>query len=41
MEKNFGFLEYTRQDDPILPESERLKTFGEFHRPLDLSLIHI
>lgn len=37
MEKNFGFLEYTRQDDPILPESERLKTFGEFHRPLDES----
>lgn len=35
MEKNFGFLEYDRQDDPIVPAAERLKSFQEFHRPLD------
>ncbi len=36
MEKNFGFLQYDRQDDPIVPAEERLKSFREFHRPLDV-----
>lgn len=36
MDKNFGFLQYERQDDPIVPASERLESFKEFHRPLDV-----
>lgn len=36
MDKNFGFLQYERQDDPIVPAKERLESFKEFHRPLDV-----
>ena len=35
MGKATGFLEYARQDDRIVPVSERILTFDEFHTPLD------
>lgn len=34
MDTNFGFLQFEREDDPIVPAEERLKSFQEFHRPL-------
>lgn len=34
MDKNFGFLLFEREDDPIADPSVRLKSFKEFHRPL-------
>ncbi len=36
MDKNFGFLQYDRQDDPIVEPKERLESFKEFHRPLNV-----
>ncbi|MBD5424337.1 MAG: glutamate synthase subunit beta [Allobaculum sp.] len=36
MDKNFGFLQYERQDDPIVEPKERLESFQEFHRPLNV-----
>ena len=35
MGKATGFLDYARQDDRIVPVSERILTFDEFHAPLD------
>ena len=35
MGKATGFLDYARQDDRIVPVSERILTFDEFHTPLD------
>ena len=34
MGKTTGFLEYPRQEGPIVPPLERLGNFREFHRPL-------
>ena len=34
MGKTTGFLEYPRQEGPVVPPLERLGNFREFHRPL-------
>lgn len=34
MGKPTGFLEYTREENRIIPPAERLKTYKEFHAPL-------
>ena len=34
MGKTTGFLEYPRQEGPVVPPQERLGNFREFHRPL-------
>ena len=36
MGKATGFLDYARQDDRVVPVSERILTFDEFHAPLDI-----
>lgn len=36
MDQKFGFLQYERESDPIVPASERLESFKEFHRPLEI-----
>ena len=36
MDNNFGFLQYPREDDPWTPADERMKSFKEFHHPLDV-----
>lgn len=36
MDKNFGFLQYERQDDPIVEPTKRMESFEEFHRPLSI-----
>lgn len=37
MGKPTGFLEYERQDGAVVPVSERIKNFNEFHKQLPLS----
>lgn len=34
MGKTTGFLEYPRQEGPVVPPLERLGNFREFHHPL-------
>lgn len=36
MDKNFGFLQYERENDTVVPPQQRLQSFREFHRPLDV-----
>ncbi len=35
MDNKFGFLQYPREDDPWIPADERMKSFQEFHKPLN------
>ena len=36
MGKATGFLEYKRENGPVIPEEERVKGFQEFHERLSL-----
>ncbi|MBR3636603.1 MAG: glutamate synthase, partial [Lachnospiraceae bacterium] len=36
MGKATGFLEYKRENGPVIPEEERVKDFKEFHERLSL-----